>query len=223
MPAGAANPPIGGHDRQFGSGPDAVATHAGAVARGLQDAGVVPTVKHFPGLGRVTADTDTRGGVTDPVTSRTDPYLTPFRDAVRVGTPFVMVSNAAYARIDPGRPVVFSPVVIDGLLRGDLGFDGVVVSDDLGVARQVSGVAVGDRATRFVDAGGDLVLTVDPATLPAMYAALLARARTDTGFRLRVERSARRIVLAKQRLGLVGRPAPGRVPGHVRYAFGPLR
>jgi beta-N-acetylhexosaminidase len=222
VPAGAANPPIGGHDRQFGSRPEAVATHAGAVARGLQDAGVLPTVKHFPGLGRVPADTDTRGGVTDPATSRTDPYLSPFRYAVRVGTPFVMMSNAVYAKIDAARPAVFSPVVIDGLLRGDLGFDGVVVSDDLGAARQVSGVAAGDRATRFVAAGGDLVLTVDPATLPVMYAALLARARADAGFRLRVERSAQRILLAKQRLGLVGRPVPGRVPGHVRYAFGPL-
>lgn len=221
VPAGARNPPIGGHGRQYGSRPEAVATHAGAVARGLQDAGVVPTVKHFPGLGRVTADTDTRGGVTDPVTTRTDPYLLPFRYAARVGTPFVMMSNAVYARIDAARPAVFSPVVIDGLLRGDLGFDGVVVSDDLGAARQVRGVAAGDRATRFVAAGGDLVLTVDPAALPAMYTALLTRARADRAFRLRVERSARRVLLAKQRLGLIGEPAPPRVSGPVRYAFGP--
>ena len=222
VPAGAHNPPIGGHDRQFGSAPVGVATHAGAVARGLADAGVAPTVKHFPGLGRVTADTDSRGGVTDAVTTRTDAYLTPFRHAIGAGRPFVMMSNAVYARIDATRPAAFSPTVIDGMLRGDLGFDGVVVSDDLGEARQVSGVAVGDRATRFVAAGGDLVLTVDPATLPVMYAALLTRARADAAFRLRVQQSVQRILLAKQRLGLVGAPAR-RTPGPVRYAFGPVR
>lgn len=222
VPAGAHNPPIGGHDRQFGSGPVGVATHSGAFARGLADAGVAPTVKHFPGLGRVTADTDSRGGVTDPVTTRTDANLTPFRYAVGAGRPLVMMSNAVYAKIDATRPAVFSPTVIDGMLRRDLGFDGVVVSDDLGAARQVDRVAVGDRATRFVAAGGDLVLTVDPATLPVMYAALLARARADAAFRLRVEQSAQRILLAKQRLGLVEPPAR-RIPGPVRYAFGPVR
>ncbi len=220
VPAGADNPPIGGYDRQYGSGPAAVATHARAFAAGLQDAGVVPTVKHFPGLGRVTANTDTRGGVSDAVTTRTDPYLAPFRYAIRVGSPFVMMSMAVYAKIDAVRPAVFSPAVIDGMLRTDLGFDGVVVSDDLGAARQVSAVAVGDRATRFVAAGGDLVLTVDPATLPVMYAALLARARADAGFRIRVEQSAQRILLAKHRLGLIERPAPRRISGPVRYAFG---
>ena len=57
---------------------------------------------------------------------------------IRTGHPFVMMSSAVYSRIDPARPAAFSPTVITGLLRGDLGFDGVVVSDDLGAARQVS-------------------------------------------------------------------------------------
>jgi beta-N-acetylhexosaminidase len=93
--------------------------------------------------------------------------------------------------------------VITGLLRHDLGFDGVVVSDDLGAARQVSAVPTGERAVRFVAAGGDLVLTVSPATLPAMFAALYDRAVRDPAFRAQVDRSAQRILLAKQRLGLV--------------------
>jgi beta-N-acetylhexosaminidase len=103
------------------------------------------------------------------------------------------------------RPAVFSPTVITGLLRGDVGFDGVVVSDDLGAARQVSAVPVGDRAVRFIAAGGDLVLTVSPATLPAMFAALYDRAARDPAFRALVDRSAERILLAKQRLGLIAR------------------
>ena len=77
MPAGATNPPIGAFGRQYGSDPATVATHAAAFAAGLADAGVIPTAKHFPGLGRVSANTDVSSGVTDRVTTRTDPYLGP--------------------------------------------------------------------------------------------------------------------------------------------------
>ena len=205
VPAGAANPPIGAFGRQYGSDPATVAAHAAAFAAGLADAGVIPTAKHFPGLGRVSENTDVSSGVTDRVTTRTDAYLGPFRAVIRTGHPFVMMSSAVYSRIDPTRPAAFSPTVITGLLRHDLGFDGVVVSDDLGAARQVRSVPTGERAVRFVAAGGDLVLTVSPATLPAMFAALYDRAVRDPAFRAQVDRSAQRILLAKQRLGLVAR------------------
>jgi beta-N-acetylhexosaminidase len=180
-----------------------VAGHVAAFAAGLADAGVVPTVKHFPGLGRVTANTDVSSGVTDPTTTSTDPYLGPFRTAIRSGHPFVMMSSAVYARIDPARPAAFSPTVVTGLLRRGLHFDGVVVSDDLGAARQVRAVRVGERAVRFIAAGGDLVLTVSPATVPDMVTALYDRAVRDPAFRTLVDRSAARILLAKQRLGLL--------------------
>jgi len=217
VPAGAYNPPIGSYDRQHGSDPTTVATHAGAVAAGMADAGVTPTLKHFPGLGRVTANPDTSSGVTDTVTTRTDPYLTPFRYAIGAGSPFVMMSTAVYTRIDAANPAAFSPTVLTGMLRGDLGFDGVVISDDLGNARQVSGYTPGDRATRFVAAGGDIVLTVTGSVLPAMYQALLAKAQTDGAFRARVDRSAERVLLAKQRLGLLDRESPrGDVTGERR-------
>jgi beta-glucosidase-like glycosyl hydrolase len=205
VPAGTNNPPIGNFDRQYGSTPATVSAHAGAFAAGMEDAGVVPTAKHFPGLGRVSANTDTTAGVTDSVTTRTDPFLAPFRDVSRIGSPFLMMSTAIYSRIDPRNPAAFSPTVLNGMVRGDLGFTGVVISDDLGNARQVSAVAPGDRAVRFVGAGGDVVLTVNPATLPAMYDGLLARARADAGFRARVGQSAQRVLLAKQRLGLLDR------------------
>ena len=203
VPPGVSNPPIGAFGRQYGSDPATVATHAAAFAAGLADAGVVPTAKHFPGLGRVSANTDVSSGVTDRVTTRTDPYLGPFRAVIRTGHPFVMMSSAVYSRIDPAQPAAFSPTVITGLLRGDLRFDGVVISDDLGAARQVSAVPAGERAVRFVAAGGDMVLTVSPATLPAMFDALYDRAARDPAFRARVDRSAERVLLAKQRLGLV--------------------
>ena len=71
------------------------------------------------------------------------PYLAPFQAAIDAGVPFVMMSTAIYAKIDPGTPAAFSAPIVTGLLRGQLGFDGVVISDDLGAADQVGGYSVG--------------------------------------------------------------------------------
>lgn len=204
VPAGEApNPPIGQLDREFGHTPAVVATHGVAVLRGLAAAGVVATVKHFPGLGRVTANTDTSGGVTDRITSATDPYLTPFSTAIRAGAPFMMVSTAIYPRIDPANPAAFSARIITGLLRNTLGFRGVVISDDLGAARQVSSYPVATRAIRFISAGGDIVLTVRAAQAAVMSTAILARMRTDPAFRAQVYAATLRVLEAKRARGLL--------------------
>ncbi|MEO6881167.1 MAG: glycoside hydrolase family 3 N-terminal domain-containing protein [Mycobacteriaceae bacterium] len=207
LDAARNNPPIGAFDREYGYDPDAVAAHGTAFAQGMADAGVDATIKHFPGLGRVTANTDVSAGVTDTVTTRNDPYLQPFAIAVRAGAPMLMMSTAVYSRIDPNHPAALSPTIIGGMVRGDLGFTGVVVSDDLGNARQVAFLSPGDRAVRFLAAGGDLVLNVDPATIPAMYEAVLGRSRVDAGFRARVRDAALHVLAAKAARGLL--PAPG--------------
>jgi beta-N-acetylhexosaminidase len=183
--AAKQNPPIGAFDREFGYTPDVVTSHGLAFVRGMADGRVATAVKHFPGLGRVRANTDTSANVVDRVTRRHDPYLAPFRAAIAAGAPFVMMSTARYTRLDPKRPAAFSPYVVERMLRGDLGFDGVVISDDLGGAEQVARIPQAQRAVRFVAAGGDVVLTVHPDTLPAMYRAVLARAREDKDFRAR--------------------------------------
>ncbi|MFC6042688.1 glycoside hydrolase family 3 N-terminal domain-containing protein [Nocardioides hankookensis] len=197
------NPPVGGYDREFGYTPQAVTDHGLAFLRGMHDGKVATAVKHFPGLGRVRANTDTSAGVVDRVTRRHDPYLAPFRAAVEAGTQFVMMSTARYERLDPDRPAAFSPYVVRTILRGDLGFDGVVISDDLSDAVQVGDIPLGQRATRFVGAGGDVVLAVHSNTLPAMYRAVLQRARVDKGFRAKVRASALRVLTAKQGRGLL--------------------
>jgi beta-glucosidase-like glycosyl hydrolase len=197
------NAPIGHFDRQFGYTVGRVGAHAVAFSRGLSAAHVQTSVKHFPGLGRVTANTDTTAGVTDRTTTRTDRYLTPFARAVDAGAPFVMMSTAVYSRIDAARPAAFSRTVVTGVLRGDLGFRGVVISDDLGSARQVQRWTPGTRATRFVEAGGDLVLTVDPAAARPMFRALRDRARSDPAFRRLVDAAALRVLRSKQAQGLL--------------------
>lgn len=198
-----ANPPIGDLDREYGHDPATVATHGAAVVQGLQEAGLAATAKHFPGLGRVSSNTDLTSGVRDSVTSRHDPYLAPFAAAVRGGVAFVMMSTAIYPRIDATLPAVFSPTIITGMLRGDLGFRGVIISDDVGAAEQVSGYSVGARAVTFIAAGGDLVLTVDAGQAPAMTAAILARAKRDPIFRAQVDAAALLVLQAKQARGLL--------------------
>lgn len=206
------NPPIGAFDRQFGFDPATVTSHGMAFVRGMAGQGVVATIKHFPGLGRVRGNTDTTSGVTDGVTHRRDAYLAPFREAIDAGAPVVMMSTAFYPRIDRARPAAFSRTIVHMLLRRDLGFHGVVVSDDLAHARQVSRWSPAARAVKFIRAGGDLVLTVDPAPLPAMYHAVLSRARADETFRAKVDQAAMRVLRLKQHQQLLGqsRSAAGR-------------
>ncbi len=206
VPSAAAapgNPPIGYYQREYGYTPAIVATQGTAFAQGMAAAGVDETAKHFPGLGRVTANPDTSAGVTDSVTTRTDAYLTPFAAAIDAGVPFVMMSTAYYAKIDPARPAAFSPTIVTGMLRGDLGFRGVIISDDLGNARQVAAWSPGVRAVDFIAAGGDLVLTVNAAVLPQMYTAVLAQANASATFRAQLNASALRVLIAKQRRGLI--------------------
>lgn len=205
VPPGTAadNPPVGQFQREFGYYTGTVAGHGAAFATGMRAAGVGTGGKHFPGLGRVTANTDTSSGVTDTVTTRNDPYFViPYRAAIAAGVPVVMVSTAYYSRIDPANRAAFSPTVIGTLLRGDLGFPGVVISDDLANARQIADLTPAARAVDFLAAGGDLVLTVDPYTIPQMVPAVLARASTDSAFRAHIDQAVLRILQLKSSLGL---------------------
>ena len=204
-PAARRNPPIGVYKREYGYTTARVASHGTAFAAGMEAQGVVPTIKHFPGLGRVTANTDTARRVTDRTTRRGDPYLTPFRHAIRAGhAPFVMMATAYYTRMDKKNPAAFSPFIINTVLRHDLGFGGAVISDDLASARQVSGWSYGARAVKFLSAGGSVVLAVNPGALPAMYRAVLARAKTHAGFRAKVNRAALLVLRVKERRHLLG-------------------
>ena len=207
VPAGteAGNAPIGAYGRQYGSTPEEVLAAAGTVVAGLADAGVTATLKHFPGLGRVAGNTDVTAVVHDEVTGPDDPQLTVFTTlADSPAVPFVMASSAIYDRIDPSAQAMFSPVVLTDVLREQLGFDGVVISDDLGNAEAVSDVAVGDRAVLFLAAGGTLVLTVQPSDLEPMVDAVLARADSDPEFAAVVDHAVRTALLAKARAGLLG-------------------
>lgn len=195
-----SNAPIGRLGRGYGSDPDKVTAKTGAVIEGLQGAGVGAAVKHFPGLGEVVGNTDRTAGVVDRVTRAGSASLKPFRAAAQSGVAAVMVASATYTRIDPSRQAVFSAKVI-GLLRG-WGYDGVVISDDLGAAASVRRVPASERAVRFLAAGGDLVINASPGLTAAMVHGVRIRAGRDGRFAQEVTESAARVLLLKSRLGL---------------------
>ncbi len=198
------NQPIGRYQRQFGTDPAVVGRAVPALVDGMQSRGVVATVKHFPGLGRVTGNTDvTAVGITDTTTGPDDPYLEPFQAGMRAGVGMVMVSSARYPTLDPSNQAVFSRPIITGLLRTQLGWTGVVITDDVGAARAVSAVPPGDRAVRFLAAGGDIVLTAVPSQAAAMTAAVQARVARDPEFAASVDESVRRVLALKERFAVL--------------------
>ncbi|MGY1733369.1 glycoside hydrolase family 3 N-terminal domain-containing protein [Geodermatophilus sp. SYSU D01045] len=207
VPAGteAANDPIGAFGRQYGNTAADVVADVRTVVDGLAAHGVTATLKHFPGLGLVDANTDEVAGVTDDVTTADSEQVAAFGELARSGAdPFVMVSSATYPRLDPAAPATFSRQVVTTLLRGFLGFDGVVITDDVGAAAAFEDVPPGDRAVRFLEAGGTLVLTVTEDVYPEMRDAVLARAEADPGFSATVDAAVRTALTAKAEAGLLG-------------------
>jgi beta-N-acetylhexosaminidase len=193
----ASNAPIGAHRRNYGYTLDSVVAGSVAFGQGQRDAGVATAPKHFPGLGLVIGNTDTVAGVTDTVTGPDSKSVAAFAANVESGSEFVMMSSAVYTKIDAERPAVFSPAAID-LLRDDLRFGGVIMTDDLAAATQVQEWAPGDRAVLAVEAGVDLVLaSADPHAAAPMAQALLDRAEEDPRFAARIDDAATRVLAAK--------------------------
>jgi beta-N-acetylhexosaminidase len=205
VPAGATriNPPIGAFGRQYGSDSASASAAVATVTGSIRAARVIPVVKHFPGLGRVRFNTDTSSQAVDSVTTADDPYLQPFRAGIRAGAGVVMVSSARYPILDSDHLAVFSSAVITDLLRTRIGYQGVVMTDDVGKALAVNAVQIGQRATGFITAGGDLVLTVLPEHAPAMVQAIIRKSADDVHFRDLVNRAVLRVLALKQQFGLL--------------------
>lgn len=199
---GTGNGPIGRYHREYGSTPEAVIPPMTAFLTGMHEAGVMTAVKHFPGIGRITGNTDTAAsGITDDVATTNDPSLQPFAAGIEAGTEFVMVSSAFYPKIAAAQ-ALFAPEIVTELLRGQLDFGGVVVTDDVGAAAALQAVPVPDRATGFIAAGGDLVLTASTEDISPMFKAVSARIGDDPAFAAQAQAALERILTLKARRGL---------------------
>jgi beta-N-acetylhexosaminidase len=152
--------------RSFSLNPATTTVYGLAFSRGLEAGGVLPVVKHFPGLGGSTGNTDNGPAATQPITALRRSGLLPFQAAIRSGAPAVMVANASVPGLT-SLPASLSSAAINGLLRGDLGFGGLVLTDSLSAgAITAAGFNLTRAATAAVEAGADMVLfgsTLTPA------------------------------------------------------------
>jgi beta-N-acetylhexosaminidase len=196
--AAASNPPIGVFKREYGYDPATIEEKAGAFREGMSAGGVVSVLKHFPGLGVVTQNTDTSRNVVDSVTTTDAASIDVYRTEIRAGVESVMMSSATYALIDPTTPALFSERIVTGLLRDELGFEGVIMTDDVAASAQLQGWSPADRAVLAIAAGCDMVLVARaPALSYEMVDAVIARARVDAAFAERVDDAARRVLALK--------------------------
>ena len=189
--------------RAFPGDAQQVAALTRAAVEGYRGSRVAATVKHFPGLGAATENTDDA-----PVSLTRTPEqllgedLPPFRAAIAARVPLVMASHALYPSLDPDAIASQSRYVLHRLLRQRLGFGGVVVTDSLEAKAVTERAGPAVSAVRSVRAGADLVLTTGAGSHLRVLRALVAEAQRSPAFRKRVEESAARVLALKRDLGL---------------------
>ncbi|MFL6208786.1 MAG: glycoside hydrolase family 3 N-terminal domain-containing protein [Pyrinomonadaceae bacterium] len=220
----AANPVI--NVRSYGEDPQAVAQMAAAFVEGAQSAGVIATAKHFPGHGDTATDSHRGLPVIDLPRARLDAVeLVPFRAAIAAGVGAVMPGHIGLPQIDPTvitprenrqvgtyadkeivvehatLPSSLSPQIVGGILRRELGFDGIVVTDALDMSGLTIYFTQSEAAVRAVEAGADMLLK--PSEPDNVVKGVREAVQSGRLTEQRIEESARRILAAKYDLGLV--------------------
>ncbi|MFD1505877.1 glycoside hydrolase family 3 protein [Georgenia yuyongxinii] len=200
------NPIIGALGRSFSAHPDVVAEEAAAFVRGHHDEGVLTTLKHFPGHGSSRADT--HAGFVDVTDTWSEAELVPYRSLIGQGlADAVMVAHVFNATLDADHPASLSAATITGLLREDLGFDGVVMSDDLQMGAITQQWSFDEAIHLAVQAGTDLLTfsnnleAFEPDLGARAHATLLDLVRRGEIDEARIAASYERIQLLKARLG----------------------
>ena len=187
------NPIIG--ERAFGRDADTAARRALAFARGLDGAGVVACGKHFPGHGDTDTDSHLALPKIDHDWARLEKVeLEPFRRAARANLPMIMTAHVVFVALDATRPATLSEQVVTGLLRGKLGYRGVVVSDDLDMKAIAGNMGADVAAVAAIRAGCDvLLLCCDERNQELAFDALVREAERDAAFARQVADAAARV------------------------------
>ena len=199
----ASNAPIGALDRDFGLDAAGNAEHGIAVIEGLRDAQVGAAVKHYPGLGAVSGNTDfTTEGILDMTTTLDGAEAGAFDQAITKADPaMVMMSLATYQSIDPNNPAVFSSTIIDGHIRNALKYTGVVISDSIS-AEALSSYDVSQLGVNLVEAGGDMSCIGQTDYVKPIVDGLNERAKSDPAFASKVTAATTRVMTLKIKMGL---------------------
>jgi beta-N-acetylhexosaminidase len=198
------NPVIG--DRAFASDPDVVARMGIAFFQGLQAEGVLATGKHFPGHGDTSTDSHLELPVArQPLDRLKGVELYPFRRAIEAGLQMLMTAHVLYPALDPDLPATLSPAILTRLLREEMGFQGIVVSDDLTMEAIAAHWSPQEAACRFFEAGGDLLLSVQaPKVQQSLLNGLMDAVRFKRLTEERIEASVARILKVKEKLSTSG-------------------
>lgn len=163
-------------ERAFDPEPQIVADLGAAYVRGMRLAGMAATVKHYPGHGSIPEDTHLEAAVDPrPLSAIRESDLVPFVEGFAAGADAVMVAHVTYPAVDP-LAAGYSKKWIDGVLRGEMEFRGVVFSDDVGMAAAESAGGIGERVIAHLDAGCDLVLVCHPSMVDAAIESVRGRA-----------------------------------------------
>jgi beta-N-acetylhexosaminidase len=186
--------------RAFSNDAGEVADAVTQAIDGWHAGGVATTAKHFPGLGGATVNTDDGPARIERSRSELQDDLAPFRAAIAAGTEFVMVGHATYPALDGLHIASQSPAIVERLLRGVLGFKGVVMTDSLEAAAVQPTGDIEEAALASARAGVDVILTTGRGSYIHVYRALLARAKADPAFRAQVRASATRVLAAQSSL-----------------------
>jgi beta-N-acetylhexosaminidase len=187
--------------RTWGFSASKTARLANAFALGLGDGGAVATMKHFPGLGFATRNTDTYLVHIAADKDQLAPGLRPYRLAITDGIPMIMLSNAVYDAYDRYNAAGWSPTIVRTLLRDELGFQGVTITDSLDAAARARGTTTGGLAIRAARAGTDfLLLTGSEAASRGVYASLLQAGSDGRISQARLSASNERIAALKASL-----------------------
>jgi beta-N-acetylhexosaminidase len=194
-----ANPIIGA--RAFSSDPHSVSDMALAWARGLREGGVIPCGKHFPGHGATDKDSHLALPVVEkPLAELEAVELPPFADACRGGIEALMTAHVKFPALDPRQAATLSEPIITGLLRHQLGYDGVVFSDDLEMKAISDHYGAGEAAALALGAGVDVLLFChDLARAVEALEFLHAEGERSPALRARVQAGHRRITELKRR------------------------
>ncbi|WP_123788553.1 glycoside hydrolase family 3 protein [Phytoactinopolyspora halophila] len=195
-------------DRSFSSDPDTAAAFVRAQIRGFQRGGLIPTVKHFPGHGGTAVDTHTGRAVIEHSRDEWERlHLPPFRAALEAGVDAVMTGHLVFPALDPSETIATAsyPIITD-ILRGELGFDGVVVTDGLGM--EAARVAYGDTEAplRALQAGVDQLLTPADGTFPGAIKTIRRAVEIGELSVERIDESVDRILRLKAKCGLFDDP-----------------
>jgi beta-N-acetylhexosaminidase len=191
--------------RSYGEDPKQVSALVAAFIEGARadpHCRVLTTAKHFPGHGDTAVDTHLNMAVIDATRERLEAVeLPPFRAAIQAGVDAIMTAHIAVPALAPADvPATLSPAILTGLLRGEMGFKGIVVTDALEMGGIAQGYSSGEAAVLALEAGADaLVMPPDPE---AAVKAVLAAIQSGRLTRARIDESVARLLAAKERMGL---------------------